>query len=123
MNIVHAQRLRILQVAQEYSWQRVLQLIEMVVQKETHPNHYKPVGKNANSLTVFNERFFFKRHTQNLQFYDKPFPRSAGMLKIKAFDIFLTAAALAALIFLLPADRHSFNPDPLKIETNGSLLK
>lgn len=45
------------------------------------------------------------------------------MLKIKAFDIFLTAAALAALIFLLPADRHGFNPDPLKIETNGSLLR
>jgi hypothetical protein len=58
-----------------------------------------------------------------MQLYDNELTGRLDMLKIRAFDIFLTAAALAALIFLLPADRNGFNQDSLKIQANVSLLK
>lgn len=45
------------------------------------------------------------------------------MVKIKAFDIFLTVAAFAALIFLLPADRDGSNSDAQKTEIRVSLLR
>jgi len=62
-------------------------------------------------------------HIQTVLAHDKQLFRGTGVVKITAFDVFLTAAALAALIFLLPGDRDTFKPDSQKHQINVSLLK